>query len=72
MAVIFYSRLQLSSINVLLKKVAWGPLMGIMIAREEQIANEMDAAEKSRIESNQFLEEQKAIIKRSAIRSTSP
>lgn len=48
---------------VILKKVAWGPLMGIMVQREEHIANEIDAAEKSRIESNKLLEEQKALLK---------
>jgi len=37
--------------------------MGIMIQREEQIANEIDAAEKSRVESNNLLEEQKAVLK---------
>nr|WP_249316539.1 F0F1 ATP synthase subunit B [Bacillus sp. FJAT-50079] len=47
----------------LLKKVAWGPLMGIMIKREEHIANEIEAAEKSRIESNKLLEEQRALLK---------
>ena len=30
----------------LLKKFAWGPLMGIMKEREQHIANEIDAAEK--------------------------
>lgn len=55
----------------LLKKVAWGPLMGIMIAREEQIANEMDNAEKSRIESNQYLEEQKELLKEARLEAQS-
>ena len=34
----------------LLKKFAWGPLMGIMKQREEYISNEINAAEKSRAE----------------------
>ena len=34
---------------ILLKKFAWGPLMGIMDQRAELIANEIEAAEKSRI-----------------------
>ena len=46
-----------------LRKFAWGPLMGVMIKREEHIANEIDAAEKSRIESNELLEEQKELLK---------
>ena len=71
-AVIFYfTRCSLSSINVLLKKVAWGPLIGIMIKREEQIASEIDDAEKSRTESNRLLEEQKALLKEARIRSSS-
>lgn len=48
---------------ILLKKFAWGPLMGVMIEREEHIAKEIDAAEKSRTESNKLLEEQKALLK---------
>ncbi|MBS4178061.1 F0F1 ATP synthase subunit B [Lederbergia citrea] len=47
----------------ILKKVAWGPLMGIMIQREEHIAGEIEAAEKSRNESNQLLEDQRALLK---------
>ena len=40
---------------LLLKKFAWGPLMGVMDQRAELIANEIEAAEKSRIESKSFL-----------------
>nr|WP_245345384.1 F0F1 ATP synthase subunit B [Halobacillus andaensis] len=35
---------------VLLKKFAWGPLMGMMKDREDYIANEIETAEKSREE----------------------
>ena len=48
---------------LLLKKFAWGPLMGIMDQRAELIANEIEAAEKSRIESKQLLEEQRNLLK---------
>lgn len=47
----------------LLKKFAWGPLMGIMKQREEHIGNEINAAEQSRIEANKILEEQRALLK---------
>ena len=47
----------------LLKKFAWGPLMGIMKQREDHIANEIDAAEKSRIEATKLFEEQRALLK---------
>lgn len=47
----------------LLRKYAWGPLMGVMIQREEHIANEIDEAERSRKESNRLLEEQKQLLK---------
>ena len=30
----------------MLRKFAWGPLMGIMKEREEHVTNEIDAAEK--------------------------
>ena len=48
---------------LLLKKFAWGPLMGIMKQREELIAEEIEAAEKSRIDSQKYLEEQRALLK---------
>ncbi|HEX5563363.1 MAG TPA: F0F1 ATP synthase subunit B [Sporosarcina sp.] len=48
---------------VLLKKFAWGPLMGVMEQRAELIANEIEAAEKSRLESQKLLEEQRALLK---------
>ena len=47
----------------LLKKFAWGPLMGIMQQREDHIAGEITAAEKSRTEANNILEEQKKLLK---------
>ncbi len=47
----------------LLKKFAWGPLMGIMSERENYIATEIAAAEKSRAEANDILEEQRRLLK---------
>lgn len=47
----------------LLKKLAWGPLMGIMKQREEHVAKEIDEAEKSRVETNKLLEEQREMLK---------
>jgi F-type H+-transporting ATPase subunit b len=46
-----------------LKKVAWGPLMGIMKQREEHIAGEINAAEESRKEAKKLLEEQRNLLK---------
>lgn len=46
----------------ILKKVAWGPLMGIMQKREEQVANDLDEAAKNRQESQQLLEEQRSLL----------
>ena len=48
---------------LLLKKFAWGPLMGIMQQREELVSSEIDAAEKARKEAHQLLEEQKSLLK---------
>ncbi|WP_342515336.1 F0F1 ATP synthase subunit B [Sporosarcina sp. FSL K6-1522] len=48
---------------VLLKKFAWGPLMGIMDQRAQMISNDIDAAEKSRLESQKLLEEQRSLLK---------
>ena len=39
----------------ILKKFAWGPLMGIMKQREELVANEIEAAEKSRKEAAEVI-----------------
>lgn len=47
----------------LLKKFAWGPLMGIMKQREEHIANEINSAENSRLEAKKLLEEQRSLLK---------
>ena len=48
---------------VLLKKFAWGPLMGIMKERENHIAGEIESAEQSRIETKKLLEEQRELLK---------
>ncbi|MDP4169400.1 MAG: F0F1 ATP synthase subunit B [Bacillota bacterium] len=47
----------------LLKKFAWGPLMGIMKQREEHISGEIMAAEDSNLEAKKLLEEQRALLK---------
>lgn len=47
----------------LLKKFAWGPLMGVMQQREELVASEIEAAENARKETAKALEEQKALLK---------
>lgn len=52
---------------LLLKKFAWGPLMGIMQQREEQVAGDLDAAEKSRQETKQLLEEQRSLLKEARV-----
>ncbi|MGM7634733.1 F0F1 ATP synthase subunit B [Bacillus sp. Hm123] len=49
----------------LIKKFAWGPLMGIMQQREEHIASEIESAEKSRVEANKLLDETRAELKAS-------
>ena len=47
----------------LLKKFAWGPLMGIMQERESLVASEIEASEKARKESHALLEQQKSLLK---------
>lgn len=47
----------------LVKKFAWGPLMNVMQKREEYVANEIDAAEKSRAEAALASEEAAAQLK---------
>jgi F-type H+-transporting ATPase subunit b len=47
----------------IVKKFAWGPLMGMMKQREEFVANEIESAEKSRQEAAKFLEDQRVLLK---------
>ncbi len=47
----------------LLKKFAWGPLMGVMQQREELVSSEIEAAENARKESAKLLEEQRSLLK---------
>ena len=48
---------------LLLKKFAWGPLMGVMQEREEAVAENIVSAEKANKEAQALLEEQKAVLK---------
>lgn len=48
---------------ILLRKFAFGPLMGIMKKREEHIANEIEAAEKARQEAQKVAAEQAEALK---------
>lgn len=43
----------------LLKKFAWGPLLGMMRQREEYVANEIELAEKSRKDAETYVVEQR-------------
>ena len=60
---IIFQLLMFIILLALLKKFAWAPLMGIMTQREEHIASEIEAAEKSRVEANQLLEQTRAEVK---------
>ncbi|WP_026583387.1 F0F1 ATP synthase subunit B [Bacillus sp. J33] len=60
---ILYQLVMFIILLALLKKFAWGPLMGIMQQREEHIAGEIEAAEQSRAEAKKLLEEQRTLLK---------
>jgi F-type H+-transporting ATPase subunit b len=49
----------------LLRKFAFGPVMGIMKQREQHIASEIDSAEKNHQEAKKLAEEQRELIKKS-------
>ncbi len=49
----------------LLRKFAFGPVMGIMKQREDHVRNEITAAEQSNAEARKLVEEQKAQLKQS-------
>ncbi len=52
---------------VMLRKFAWGPLMGIMKEREEHVASEIDAAEQNHAEAKKLVEEQREMLKQSRV-----
>ncbi len=60
---IVFQLLMFIVLMVLLKKFAWGPLMGIMKQREEHVANEITAAENSRKEAAKLVDEQRNMLK---------
>lgn len=60
---IFFQLIVFIILLALLKKFAWGPLMGIMKQREELISSEISAAENSRLEAAKLLEEQRNLLK---------
>lgn len=49
----------------LLKKFAFGPLMGMMREREQHIANEIETAEKNRKDAEKLVQEQRENLKKS-------
>jgi F-type H+-transporting ATPase subunit b len=51
----------------LLRKFAFGPVMGIMKQREAHIGNEITAAEQSNQEARKLVEEQKELLKQSRV-----
>lgn len=51
----------------LLKKYAFGPLMGVMKQREEYIANEISAAEEKNAEAKKLAEEQRELLKQARL-----
>ncbi|MEH7415885.1 F0F1 ATP synthase subunit B [Neobacillus drentensis] len=60
---IFFQLIVFIILLALLKKFAWGPLMGIMKQREEHISNEITSAENSHLEAKKLLEEQRNLLK---------
>jgi F-type H+-transporting ATPase subunit b len=60
---VFFQLIMFIILLALLKKFAWGPLMGIMKQREEHIVNEINSAENSRLEAKKILEEQRNLLK---------
>jgi F-type H+-transporting ATPase subunit b len=49
----------------LLRKFAFGPIMGIMKQREQHISNEISSAEQSNSEAKKLVEEQREMLKQS-------
>lgn len=55
----------------LLRKYAWGPLMGMMKEREEHIANQIDTAEKNRKEAEVYVKEQREQLEKTRLEAKS-
>ncbi|MCM3567213.1 F0F1 ATP synthase subunit B [Neobacillus mesonae] len=60
---VFFQLIVFIILMALLKKFAWGPLMGIMKQREDHISNEINGAEQSHLEAKKLLEEQRNLLK---------
>jgi len=64
---IAYTLLVFLILLIMLRKFAWGPLMGIMKEREEHVASEIDAAEQNNAEAKKLVEEQREMLKQSRV-----
>lgn len=64
---IVYQLLAFLVLLALLRKYAFGPLMGIMKKREEHITSEIESAETSRKEAEGILAEQKETLKQARV-----
>lgn len=62
---ILYQLLIFLVLLALLRKFAFGPLMGIMKQREQHIASELANAEQSNVEAKKLVEEQREALKQS-------
>jgi F-type H+-transporting ATPase subunit b len=58
----FWTILIFAALMLLLKKFAWGPILGAVRAREQALTDAMAAAEQDRNEARKLLAEQKAAI----------
>lgn len=68
---ILFQLVMFAILLALLKKFAWAPLMGMMKQREEHIANEINAAESSRLEAKKLVEEQRNMLKDARVEAQS-
>lgn len=55
---------------LLLKKYAWGPVTKMMDKRAEMIANDLDSAEKARIDAQELADANTALLQESRIEAT--
>lgn len=66
---ILFTVLAFSILLYLLRKFAWGPLMKIMVDRENYIAKEIETAEKNQAEAKKLVEEQREALKSARLES---
>ncbi len=61
---IFWTLIIFTCVAVILGKVAWGPILNMVVERERKIKESVDKADQARADAERFLTEQKELVAR--------